>query len=177
MSEPEMIDHYQQKMRSLNWYSLRREANFSSPAYGLGELESEGGFTIPENYVHFLERYGCCGFDDYVDFSFLETYPKDDRGLISAFFGVVPGDTYDLMRNFHIYKHRMPHNLLPIAVDPGGNIICLSVKGVNMGYVFFWDHNEETTSRDQELNYSNLYLLARSFDDFINSLEVAPDED
>ena len=30
--------------------------------------------------------------------------------------------------------------MLPIAVDPGGNLVLLAIEGEDTGKVFFWNH-------------------------------------
>ena len=43
-----------------------------------------------------------------------------------------------------------PRNLFPFAIDPGGNIFCLSMRSVDRGAVLFWDH-EHFDTPDQSL--------------------------
>ncbi len=141
-------------------------------------VEEQVGHNFPSSYKDFLATYGGFGFENYVDFPFLDPYPGDDRGLITIFFEVMSGDTYDLMNNYRSYRSRMPSGFLPIASDPGGNVICLSLREDDQGCVYFWDHeDEEMTSEGEEPGRSNVYLLGKSFDDFISSLEVSEDED
>jgi hypothetical protein len=63
----------------------------------------------------------------------------------------------------------VPAGFLPLAVDPGGNLICLVISGTNTGKVYFWDHEEEV-EEGQQPGYSNVYLIANSFNEFLNSL-------
>ena len=64
---------------------------------------------------------------------------------------------------------RMPEELVPIAHDPGGNQICIAVAGPKTGAVYFWDHEEEADD-DETPGYDNVYLIANSFNEFLNSL-------
>lgn len=64
-------------------------------------------------------------------------------------------------------RRRIPDNMLVIANDPEGDLILLSVKGQDYGKIYYWDHEMETEPAD----YSNLTLIADSFEEFINSLK------
>ena len=77
----------------------------------------------------------------------------------------------DYVANFFskniMFKNRIPGNMCAIASSPSGNLFLLSVKGDDYGKVYFWDHEMETEPAD----YSNLTLIADSFDEFINNLK------
>jgi hypothetical protein len=60
----------------------------------------------------------------------------------------------------------MPRELLPIAGDGSGNIICLSRAGVNEGTLYYWDHDAEHSPP----TYDNVYFIAESFDAFLNGI-------
>ncbi len=65
-----------------------------------------------------------------------------------------------------IYGGVVPQHLLPIADDPGGNLICLVLNGSNRGAVCFWDH-ERARSPDESITE-----LAPDFDAFLRGLAV-----
>lgn len=75
----------------------------------------------------------------------------------------------DMVWNYKMFKGRMPKFYLPIGCDPGGNQICLAVKGQNYGQVFFWDHEFEADD-GCEPTEENLTRIASSFDAFLDSL-------
>jgi hypothetical protein len=60
----------------------------------------------------------------------------------------------------------MPRELLPIAHDGSGNVICLSRAGVNKHNVYYWDHDAEHSSP----TYDNVYFIAESFDAFLDGI-------
>ncbi|MNI49623.1 SMI1 / KNR4 family protein [compost metagenome] len=49
---------------------------------------------------------------------------------------------------------------------PGGNLICIGTDEEFTGKVYFSDHEEEPEDPD---DMSNVYLLANSFSDFLES--------
>ena len=172
------MNKYKNQMKKLKSYYVKKIEQKFVIEKNIKQLENEINCTLPIDYQIFLLNFGCIAFEDYVSFSFLEPYSGGDRGSLSVFFGVIPGASYDLIVNYHNYQSRMPYNFLPIANDPGGNVVCLSLKGNDKGVVYFWDHNEEEMVHEgEEPGYSNVYLLANCFDDFINSLEIDDEDD
>ena len=65
-----------------------------------------------------------------------------------------------------IYGGLVPRHLLPVADDPGGNLICLVLHGSNRGAVCFWDH-ESAGDPDEGLTE-----LAPDFDAFLRGLAI-----
>ena len=81
------------------------------------------------------------------------------------------GSLKDYIETYKIDEKRLPNNLIPVAFDPGGNLICLSCFGSDAGSVYFWDHeNEVDYSETDDSDTTNLYLIANSFSVFLASL-------
>ncbi len=139
------------------------------------QFENQISYSLPDDYIDFLLDYA--GFA--LAYTFASFYrPEElDQVYVEVFYGFLPGDSYDLIYTYDVYKDRMPNDLIPIARDSGGGEICLSVNGDNKGAVYYWDrYFEEELEEGEEAGYSNLFLIARNFEDFINSLEK-DDED
>jgi hypothetical protein len=69
-------------------------------------------------------------------------------------------------------EKRLPNHLLPIAHDPLGNLICISCSKEDFGYIYFWDHeNAVDYANSTDADYSNLYIIAKSFKEFIAGLQ------
>jgi hypothetical protein len=66
-----------------------------------------------------------------------------------------------------IYGGLVPRNLLPIADDPGGNLICLVLTGANRGAVWFWDHERAGGNPTD-----GIMELAPDFDAFLQGLAI-----
>lgn len=70
-----------------------------------------------------------------------------------------------------IYEGRLPEDLLPIANDEGGNLICIGLEGERLDQIFFWDHEEEADPRQGQVpSYNNICFVADWFWEFFNSL-------
>lgn len=64
----------------------------------------------------------------------------------------------------------MPTGILPIGHDPGGNYICIALTDENYGQIYFYDHEEPNEDSNGNVNWNNLYLVAKSFSEFLNKL-------
>jgi hypothetical protein len=121
----------------------------------------------------------------YFDFKFPQTYkgfllltnggsPEksifNEEYEVRNFFGLIPEYSYGLLERKKMYKNRIPNNMFPIANNSGGDLFLISIKGKDYGKIYFWDHNCEA-EENQEPGYSNMTLLADSFDEFINGLK------
>lgn len=112
------------------------------------------------------------------DFSFVED-GRTTSSVVDWFLAIYDGKSHNLYRHlllFKIEEKRMPRHVIPIAHDPGGNLICISCAGHDGGSVYFWDHEREVDySIADDSDYSNLYFIADSFDAFINGLQKLED--
>ncbi len=134
----------------------------------LNKTETELGLKFPKSYRQFLlknngGRPSLNVFPIYGD-------SADTHGLINWFLCIDAKDDNDIVRSMALHAGRYPKNFLQIAEDPGGNAICLSVGGNEYGKVYFWDHENEV-AEGEEPGYQNVYLIANSFDEFLNSLQ------
>lgn len=158
----------------------------------IGEIERVVGDKLPGSYRQFLSRYGASGFQRLVQFRPARRLPPhiSDWGgdYLSALYGKEPEgrDMFDLLTRIHFYKDRMPDSMIPIGDNGLGNQICLGVSGEAFGKVFYWDRHNEFDEDEYledheppvppEMLYQNVHLVADSFEDFLQRLEIAPDE-
>ncbi|MCL6511720.1 MAG: SMI1/KNR4 family protein [Anaerolineae bacterium] len=128
----------------------------------VARLEERLGFRLPEDYRAFLLQHNG-GRPKPNVFSLTDTDLATTEDTIAWFMCIKPGDVNDLLETASALQGRIPNNLLPIAVDPFGNYICIAVLGPDKGRIYFWDHELEST-------VSNVYFLADSFDNLLHSL-------
>jgi hypothetical protein len=134
-------------------------------------FESAAHLRLPGEYRDFLKRYGNTAFEEFIEYPFIDKecpWANNGYGGMSVFYGLDAGP-YDLEKQFANHVGRIPSDMLPIAVDGGGNLICLAFTGPDWGSVFFWDRDAEPEPGEQDLR-TNVYLIARSFDDFLKSM-------
>ena len=138
----------------------------------LERAERAVGQPLPEQYKRFLlENNG--GYPEPASFKITWSgQPWGDQwdvGSVHYFLPVYEGDDPNFLDYFEIYKNRVPEDTIPIAYDPGGNLILLGISGDSRGKVFFWMQDFET-DEDRPADYSNVGFVANSFQEFIDSL-------
>lgn len=133
----------------------------------LDSLEQQLGLDLPNDYRSFLLSTNG-GYPVPNGFAIPDN-PVDEHGLVHYFLCIDNDDVYNLMDWAERYKDRIPEGLVPIATDPGGNLICLSATGASSGNVFFWEHEREA-DEGQAPRQDNVYLVADSFQRFIDNL-------
>ena len=135
-------------------------------------LERYISLKFPESYKNHLLKYNGGQCNPNV-FNFTEN-GESTQSNIDWFLAIYDGEydnLQDYIKDYKIDEKRLPNHILPIAHDPGGNLICISCGRKDYGYIYFWDHENEVdyqVSGDDD--YSNLYLIEDDFDKFINGL-------
>lgn len=139
------------------------------------EIEQYVGLIFPQQYKEHLLKHNGGRCEPNV-FEFITDTGKLNSSCINWFLAIYDGN-YDNLKgaieSYKIEEKRMPIHILPIADDPGGNAICISTSGADEGYIYFWDHEQEvdyTISDDSD--YSNLFFIAKSFNEFLSSLKT-----
>lgn len=123
------------------------------------------GYELPNDYIEFLRHHN----GGYVKNS-ISTYYKngEQKFILTSMFGL--GSEDDLISQFETYKNRIPNTCIPIGRDAGGNLVCLNLSEGKYGNVYFWDHEEEKYE-DEKMTINDLYIIAETFKEFLNSIE------
>lgn len=132
----------------------------------LDDFEHQSGVKLPPEYRDFLLLHN--GGAPEPDAFPISDNPSDSHALVAWFLGQDVEDDVDLLTFYQETRGRMPDHLIPIATDPGGNLICLSVTGETIGTVYFWEHEEEAEEGEPPTE-ENLYFVASSFSEFLAS--------
>jgi cell wall assembly regulator SMI1 len=146
-----------------------REPPAPATAAELAEADrrlAEFGHAIPPAYRAFLEEHD--GGEPVRD---RFTYVQDNQpkpGTLDEFLGVAPVEPplVNLVVMVGILGERMLPGVVPIALDPGGNLVCIDTRDRSDGPVVFWDHEYEGDPPDA----ANLYPIAPDFPTFLASL-------
>ena len=138
----------------------------------IAAIEREFGVSLPGDYRAFLRKHN--GGSPSPDAFPIFRDSADTHGILNRFLGISPGDYDDMLAVRKVFQERVPPDLLPIACDPGGNLICLAVAGTNRRRIYFWDHEEEADEGEPP-TYDNVYFVAESFTDLLNNLTELPE--
>lgn len=144
----------------------------------IAAAEHRLGCSIPTEYRTFLlahngGRPNPCGF-----LSYEKSGKPHDMSVIDWFFGINTGAYYNDMEERYnmVLEHRVPSLLFPVASDPGGNLICISIEGADTGKVYFWDHEFEAGNDGDTPTHVNVFFVASSFNEFIKELRNVNDD-
>jgi cell wall assembly regulator SMI1 len=134
----------------------------------INDLEKKFNICLPNEYRNFLLKYNG-GIPRPSVFNFKDNGGQETNSLVHYFYAIYNESNYDnLEQNYILYikEKRIPLNILPIADDPFGNMICISLSGNDCGNVYFWNHEEEVENE----SYDNLSLIANNFNEFLDNL-------
>jgi hypothetical protein len=137
----------------------------------LTDLERKLSIILPEQYRQFLLHFNG-GRPSPSVFRFKKASGKYSDSMVDWFLSIYDGEYDNFESYFETYKlrhERLPADLVPIAHDPGGNLICIAVTGVGIGAVYFWDHEHEA-DRGVKPTRRNIYHITYNFDQFLEGL-------
>lgn len=137
----------------------------------LQAVEARLSISFPSDYRQFLLTYNG-GTPERDTFHFKnETGPYTDS-CVGRFYAIYYGEYDNFEKQFLFCKADvlLPDNMVAVADDPGGNMICLSVSGPDANSVYFWDHE----AIDEDDKRANLHLIADSFAEFLAGLYQGP---
>ncbi len=133
------------------------------------KVEERLGIVFPIEYRDFLRLHNG-GRPRPAVFRFKKPSGQFADSCVDWFLAIYEGEHDNFESYFETYQHRLPTELVPIAHDPGGNLICIAVSGTLNGFVFFWDHENECDIGETP-TFANVYLIADTFSEFVNSLQ------
>lgn len=145
-------------------FTMKDEGPPLSP-HDILQVERRLGVTLPEDYKAFLFTHN--GGRPNLDAFPIHGMPMNPNGGIQKFYGIirVMGASH-IESSYSRLKGKIPPNLFPIACTDGGSEVCLSLWGDDQGAVYLWDWYD----REIPPTYKNVYLIARSFQEFLDSI-------
>jgi hypothetical protein len=144
---------------------MLQEPNGTVSDARMAAFETRLGVPLPADYRAFL-RDTNGGVPRRTTFAFVEGRTRTESTL-RYFYGLDLNRYDDIEHKLSMFEGRVPGETLPIAGDPLGNLVCLVIRGKNVGQVLFWDHEKESSGRP---TYRNMYKIADSFAALIEHL-------
>lgn len=131
-------------------------------------IEIKYSLSFPDEYIKHLLVYngGQCSPNI---FEFSENGQATESN-IDWFLAICDGKFDNLEDYITIYKVneiRIPGSFIPIAHDPGGNLICISCSD---NRIYFWDHERETVNTNHH-HPENVYFIANNLTELFNMLK------
>lgn len=135
------------------------------------DIENEFGINLPSDYLWFISNYGEAFVPHEVGFKPKETNPwlsKHGLNEVNLFYSGERNSEHSVLQIKNRLRDQIKDKFLPIAESSGGNQICLWLGSEGLGSVYFWDHQGKVGE--------DLFLIADSFRDFIESFEEVPEQ-
>lgn len=179
-----MKKEIEQKLEALGMAPTWNDHYYPLDNAELQELETLIGVELPTAYREFIQKYGGASFgENIIEVKGIEPIPPDiGKAEFGVFYGSRECSKSSVLNHKQILKDRMAPHMVPIGSDLAGpNCFCLSVSGEDKDKVFLWDFyndHEESDYTDERLPvpenmfYLNLTLIANSFEEFIERMEI-----
>jgi hypothetical protein len=135
----------------------------------IAQFEARRGVLLPPDYKQFLLNSNG-GYPTPNVFEVPEWHGHGNS--VMSFYGIHDGPKVKRLDwACEVYDERIPADLIPIAYDANGNAICIGWKGEREGKIYFWDHEDELDEDGLFVqDYRNVYLVANSLQEFLDSL-------
>jgi len=111
--------------------------------------------SIDPAYINHIKKYHG-GYPSPEVFDFNRSNKIKESSIVQRFLDITDGDN-SIFKYLQIYNERIPHGCIPIAYDPGGNLILMNTG--NDKSIYFWDHENE-----------QCYFAYYTFINFLNAL-------
>ncbi|UWE04871.1 SMI1/KNR4 family protein [Laceyella sacchari] len=128
-------------------------------------LEQQIGFSLPEDYKHFLRKYN--GGTALVRYSTFYVKELNETIPLDVMYGLGVERSFDLVMWHHEYRDDLLPNSTIIGDCPGSGKIVLVTDLVNEG-VYYWDYAFHFAQSDED---ANTFKIADSFRDFVYGLK------
>ena len=159
------------RMQVLGWYPVRESTRRNPSNIDLETLETAVGGRLPEDYRRFVARYGQGALRHGSWFGISEPCPWGQSAMVDEFFGFSSEPGAGLGAFPSSFGNSVPEGMVPVATDPMGNLVLLSIDAARRPGIWFWDHEGRArllpsprAERDQT------YLVADSFSTFVRHL-------
>lgn len=139
----------------------------------INEIENSLELVFPNDYKSFMLKSngGVPKTDVLYDF-FDEVLEAPNTSVIRRFYSLYTNfsdsNRYDLIKIYKtmLREQTIAKTMLPIADDPAGNPICISLEESDYGAIYYLNHEFE----EIETSFLIKSKIADSFSDFINCL-------
>lgn len=119
------------------FYALAPHAQHPTPD-ALRQQAAQAGVTLPESFIAFSTEHGAGAFEQRVVVGLPAGCPLGPVFMVDILYAAgAPEDWDALALRDDTYDGRLPLAAIPIATDPGGNLLLLAPED---GSIYAWDH-------------------------------------
>jgi hypothetical protein len=136
----------------------------------------EGGFLniekmfnsrLPQSYKDFYAKVGAFSFLELVCVQCIDKKAFILRGnkvSVGNFYCITGNDELSINKILLTFQEQLPIGVLPICEGELGDHICMSLRKDDFESIYYFNHESPPDS--------DLFLIAKSFEDFITGLEI-----
>ena len=146
------------------------------------KFEERLGVPLPAPYRRFLLNHNGGFIKPSAGIGFRDGDWEDTLPLLSLL-ALCEGGEYDSIQahlRMYVEDSRIMPSFLPIGACGTGDVVCLKIKGENIGSVYGWIFEEEAEPEDvdaeNESGWANMYHLAENFEEFVEKIIFEPIE-
>lgn len=119
------------------FYALAPHAQPPTPD-ALRRQAAQAGVTLPESFIAFSKEHGAGAFEQRVGVDLPAGSPLGPVFIVDILYAAgAPEDWDALALRDDTYDGRLPLAAIPIATDPGGNLLLMAP---DRGAIYAWDH-------------------------------------
>lgn len=132
------------------------------------DIENQFNSILPVSYKNFYNIFGPFSFSKTIQIKCIDAVPIASNGnkvAVNYFYSIAKTGECSMLNLISTYEEQLPENLLPICDGEPGDLICISLREIEYGEIYYWHHESDAGK--------NLFLVSQSFEDFIMSLEIS----
>ena len=164
-------------MRRLGAFPILPATRRDPTPADLAAFEEQIGGRLPDDYREFLLKHGRMGLSTQPRFRLAEPSPLGETGSVSELLGFSTRPEHSIVGlTMDTYAGRIPDPTIPIARDPGGNLVLLGFEGPYARKVYYWDQQQRPfDGRPAPLpRFEHVYRITDGFTRFLEGLEPDP---
>ena len=133
----------------------------------ISEVESKLDISLPNDYKEFLHQNNGAKVDD----GYFFVKDLNEYIMMDTFFGIsISKKALDIIEVNNEFDGEIPFKSILIGDEPGGGLILLVNDGEDNG-IYYYDHSY---SFEQSSDEKNSYIIANTFQDFVDMLSTSP---
>lgn len=142
------------------------------PKYNIEFFKKKFNIVLSDDLEEFIAYYGYAISERELIFNSIDSIPINGENKNRCSFSIFYGwgeDQNSIVVNRVSYLDVIPKEFLVIGEASPGDQICICLEGDDQGKIYYWMH-------DTNKNEKELYLIANTLKDFVNSFEVVEEK-